>query len=47
MIIGKKKRISAKLIINSISEKKKFGRGTAYSCKTNVLIEFHYFMKKE
>ena len=25
---------------------KKFGRSTAYSCRTNVFIEFHFFMKK-
>ena len=47
MILGKKKQNSVKLIINSICEEKKCARGTACSCKTNVLIEFHYFMKKE
>ena len=33
--------------MTSICEKKKFGRSAAYSCTTNVFIEFHHFVKKE
>ena len=29
------------------SMRKKFGRSSAYSCRTNALIEFHHFMKKD
>ena len=29
------------------SVRKNFGRSTAHSCRTNVFIEFHHFMKKE
>ena len=27
--------------------KKKIGRSTAYSCKTNIFIQFHRFKKKQ
>ena len=29
------------------SASKKFGVSVAYSCKTDVFIEFHYFIKKD
>lgn len=30
-----------------VCEKKKFGRSMVYSCRTNVIIEYCHFMKKE